>query len=167
MRETIPLADRPSDRWYIAGFLLFACTSILVDRLAALDVDVCAEQRMWGALCWYGRELDPLYLANPQWLRVMSGISAWVFGPIYPWLAWGFWRGSDAVRGPAIAWAVALLYSMVVHLWMELFGDHPPPHPGWLLAIYLPYLVLPAATLWRLRSAKSFDPHEPTRSVSR
>ena len=71
--EPIPLRERPIDRLLIAGFLIFASTSFFVDRLAALDVDFCGEQRMWGALCWYGRTLDPLFLANPQWLRVMSG----------------------------------------------------------------------------------------------
>jgi hypothetical protein len=154
--STLELIDRPRDRWFIVGFVMFACTSVFVDRLAALDVDFCAEQRLWGALCWYGRNLDPLFLANPQWLRVMSGISAWVFGPMYLVLAWAFWRGVDAVRIPAIAWAMAMIYSMVVHLWMELFGDHPPPNPALLLAIYLPYLVLPFAVLGRLRSATPF-----------
>lgn len=150
------LSERRGDRWLIAGFLLFACTSLFVDRLAALDVDVCAEQRMAGLLCWYGRAVDPLYLANPQWLRVMSGISAWVFGPLYLLLAWAFWRGVDAARGPAIAWAVAMIYSLTVHLWMEFFGDHPPAAPGILIAVYFPYALLPALTLARLREPRPF-----------
>lgn len=154
--NTLDLSDRPKDRWFILGFAIFACTSVFVDRLAALDADFCAEDRLWGALCWYGRNLDPLFLANPQWLRVMSGISAWVFGPMYLLLAWAFWRGVDAVRMPAIAWAIAMIYSMMVHLWMEVFGDHPPPNLALLLAIYLPYLVLPFAVLGRLRSPTPF-----------
>lgn len=155
--DTLELRDRPRDRLFIAGFLMFAATSFLVDRLAALDVDVCGEQRMWGALCWYGRNLDPLYLANPQWLRVMSGISAWVFGPMYLVMAWAFWRGVEAIRIPAIVWAVAILYSMVVHLWMEFFGDHPPPNIPILLAIYLPYVALPVALVWRVRRPRPFS----------
>lgn len=159
--EPIPLRARPVDRWLIAGFLLFASTSWFVDRLAALDVDFCGEQRMWGALCWYGRNLDPLFLANPQWLRVMSGISAWVFGPLYLALAWAFWRGVDAVRGPAVAWAVAILYSVTVHLWMEVFGDQPAPRLGILLMVYLPYVLLPVSVLWRLRTATPFTRTAP------
>jgi len=155
--NTLDLGERPKDRWFVLGFVMFAATSFLVDRLAALDVDFCAEQRLWGSLCWYGQHLDPLFLANPQWLRVMSGISAWVFGPMYLVLAWAFWRGVDAVRIPAIAWAIAILYSMVVHLWMEVFGDHPAPNLPLLLAIYLPYVVLPIAVLYRLRSATPFS----------
>ena len=155
--NTLDLGERPKDRWFVLGFVMFASTSFLVDRLAALDVDFCAEQRLWGSLCWYGQHWDPLFLANPQWLRVMSGISAWVFGPMYLVLAWAFWRGIDAVRIPAIAWAIAILYSMVVHLWMEVFGDHPAPNLPLLLAIYLPYVVLPIAVLCRLRSATPFS----------
>ena len=154
--EPIPLRERPLDRWLIAGFVMFAMTSFGVDRLAALDVDFCAEQSMGGALCWYGRRLDPLFLANPQWLRVMSGISAWLFGPLYLALAWGFWRGLDAARGPALAWAVAMVYAMVVHLWMELFGPQPSPRPALMLLVYLPYLALPFVVMARLRTATPF-----------
>lgn len=155
--EPIPLRERPLDRWLILGFLTFAMTSWFVDRLAALDVDFCGEQRLWGSLCWYGRNLDPLFLANPQWLRVMSGVSAWVFGPLYLLLAWGFWRGIEAVRGPAIAWAVAISYSMVLHLWMEFFGDYPPPRPGLMMMVYLPYLLLPLVVVCRLREPTPFS----------
>jgi hypothetical protein len=154
--EPIPLRERAVDRALVGGFLVFAATSVFVDRLAALDVDVCEAGSLGGSLCWYGRTLDPLFLANPQWLRVMSGISAWLFGPLYLAFAWAFARGVDAVRGPALAWAVAILYSMVVHLWMEMFGEHPAPHLGLLLLVYLPYVVLPVLVLWRLRGPTPF-----------
>ncbi|NVB39521.1 DUF2781 domain-containing protein [Pseudenhygromyxa sp. WMMC2535] len=157
MLEPIPLSERRRDLWLIAGFLVFASTSVFVDRLAALDVDFCGQRSLFGALCWYGRNLDPLFLANPQWLRVMSGISAWVFGPLYLLFAWAFWRGVDAVRWPTIAWAVAILYSMVVHLWMEFFGPAPAPHPGLLTLIYLPYVLLPMLALARLRGERPFS----------
>lgn len=157
MHEPIPLRERGTDRLFVIGLVMFAATSLLVDRLAALDVDVCAEQRMFGALCWYGRNIDPLYLANPQWLRVMSGISAWVFGPLYLLLAWGFWRGVDAIREPARAWSWVMIYSMVVHLWMEFFGDHPPANTPAMIAVYLPYMMLPFAVLWRTRDPRPFS----------
>ena len=153
-----PLSQRRGDRWFIAAFLLFACTSFFVDRLAALDVDVCTEARMGGLLCWYGQTIDPLYLANPQWLRVMSGISAWVFGPVYLVLAWAFARGVDACRPVAVAWAVAILYSLVVHVWMELFGAHPSPMPAVMLAVYLPYALVPVLVLARMSRPRPFAP---------
>lgn len=155
--EPTPLGQRPHDRYLIGCFLLFACTSLFVDRLAALDADFCGEQRMGGALCWYGQHIDPLFLANPQWLRVMSGISAYVFGPLYLVIAWAFWRGVEAVRGPALAWAIAILYSLVVHLWMEFFGEHPTPRPVVLLLVYLPYMIVPIIVLARLREARPFS----------
>lgn len=154
--QPIPLAQRPRDRYLMLCFVAFACTSFMVDRLAALDVDVCGEQSLGGSLCWYGRNLDPLFLANPQWLRVLSGISAWVFGPLYVLFAWAVWRGLDSVVPIARAWAVAMLYSMVVHLYMEYFGDYPPPRPWLLLGVYLPYAVLPVLVLVRLRDDRPF-----------
>jgi hypothetical protein len=156
-REPIPLEARPRDRIFIVSFLLFFCTSMFVDRLSALDVDFCGEQRMGGALCWYGRTIDPLFLANPQWLRVMSGISAYVFGPLYLLLAWAFWRGVEAARGPALAWAVAILYSLALHLHMEFFGGYPSPRPVVLLLVYLPYVVVPIAVMLRLRENRPFS----------
>lgn len=152
-----PLSQRRGDRWIIAALLLFACTSLFVDRLAALDVDVCAEQRMAGMLCWYGQTIDPLYLDNPQWLRVMSGISAWIFGPVYLLLAWAFWRGVDACRFVAIAWAVAMSYSLIVHIWMEFFGPLPSPMPATMLAVYLPYMLLPVIVIARMRHERPFQ----------
>lgn len=157
VQRPIPLAARPRDRWLIVAFVCFACTSVFIDRLAALDVDMCGEQRLWGALCWYGQTIDPLFLDNPQWLRVMSGISAWVFGPLYLILAWAVWRGVDAARGPALAWAVAMLYSLVVHLWMEFFGDHPPPRPLALSLVYLPYVLVPFWVLRRMSDPRPFS----------
>jgi hypothetical protein len=155
--EPTPLAERPRDRLFIACFLMFACTSLFVDRLAALDVDFCGEQRMGGALCWYGRNIDPLFLANPQWLRVMSGISAWIFGPLYLLLAWAFLRGVEAARAPALAWAIAILYSLAVHLWMEFFGELPSPRPVVLLLVYLPYVIVPILVILRLREVRPFS----------
>jgi hypothetical protein len=55
-----------------------------------------------------------------------------------------------------------MLYSMVVHLWMEFFGEHPPPRPGLLLLVYLPYALVPALIGLRLRGPQPF-----TRRVDR
>ena len=155
--EPIPLSERPRDRWFIAFFLMFACTSFFVDRYAALDVDMCGEQTMRGALCWYGQTFDPLFLANPQWLRVISGISAWVFGPLYLLLAWAFWRGVESARPPALVWAISILYSLVLHLWMEFFGDYPSPRPFMMMLFYWPYVLVPVAVLIRLRETRPFS----------
>lgn len=159
-REPIPLVERPGDRWLIALCLLFASTSLFVDRLAALDADFCADAHLWGSLCWYGQTFDPLFLANPQWLRVMSGISAWVFGPVYLLMAWGIRAGNEAVRALALPWSVAMLYSMAVHVHMELFGPLAPPHPLVLALIYLPYALAPVLVIRRF-----WRPHPFTRAV--
>jgi hypothetical protein len=155
--EPIPLSERPRDRWFIFFFLMFASTSFFVDRLSALGVDFCAEQSLGGSLCWYGRTIDPLFLANPQWLRVISGISAWIFGPTYLLLAWAFWRGAASARGPAVGWAIAILYSLCLHLWMEFFGGHPSPRPIVMMGFYVPYVIVPIAVLVRLRDEKPFS----------
>jgi hypothetical protein len=46
---------------------------------------------------------------------------------------------------------------MVVHMWMEFFGEYPPPRPGILIAIYLPYVILPIVAAARVRSSHPFS----------
>lgn len=152
-----PLERRPHDRWLVAGLVIFALTSVFVDRLAAMDVDFNGDGWWLGVLRWYGENYDPLFLANPQWLRVMSGISAFIFGPAYLVIAWATVRGENAIRTPALVLASTLLYSMVVHLWMELYGEYPVPNLPVLLAVYAPYAAMPFALFWRFRRRSPFS----------
>ncbi|MEX1362485.1 MAG: emopamil-binding family protein, partial [Nannocystaceae bacterium] len=106
---------------------------------------------LWG----YGELYDPLVSQNPHFLRVMSGISAFVFGPLELLIAYGLWKQRPWVRTPAFVWSVAMLYSMVVHTIVELWGDVPPPHPVIAVAAYSAYIAVPIALLWRLRAPAS------------
>jgi hypothetical protein len=127
----------------------FAATSFLFDRAAALDlVAPDSPDPLGRAVYWYGMRWDPLVAENPLFLRVMSGISAFVFGPFCLWLARGLWRGTAAVRMPALVWATAMTYSMIVHVIVEVCGEVPPPNLPVFVAIYTPYAVVP---LWIVR----------------
>ena len=94
---------------------------------------------------------DPLVVANPLFLQVMSGISAFVFGPLYFWLARGLWRRDPKVRAPALFWVVAMIYSMIVHVAVELWGELPPPNLMVFVGVYAPYVVVPLLVAWRVR----------------
>lgn len=133
-------------------FLGFAATSFLFDRAAGLDwVGPDTADPFGRALYWYGVKYDPLVAANPLVLRLMSAISAFIFGPFYLVLARGLWRGSASIRTPAIVYGWVMLYSMVIHIVYELWGELPPPNLAVFAGVYAPYVVAPALLLWRLR----------------
>jgi len=138
------------DRILAITLLGMAIAAFTMDRSAAMDLCAPDSPDPFGRALWgYGERYDPLVSANPHFLRVMSGISAFVFGPIELALAWGLWKQRTGVRAPAIGWSVAMLYSMVVHTIVEFWGSMPPPHPGIALAAYAAYIVVPLVLLRR------------------
>jgi hypothetical protein len=150
---------RTLDAFFVATFVAFALTSFLFDRAGALDtVGPDSADPFGRALYWYGVRYDPLVAENPWFLQVMSAISAFVFGPIYLYLAHGFLKRREAIRLPAIAWAWVMLYSMVVHVAIELWGDAPPPSTLVFAATYAIYCVAPVLLLYRVRSSPIFGP---------
>jgi hypothetical protein len=145
------------DRLLIASLLGFCATSWLFDRAAALDwVGPDVADPFGRALWWYGQNFDPLVAENPLFLRVMSGISAFAFGALYPVLAWGIAKRRNWVRGPSIVYAAMMLYSMFVHVVVELTCDTPPPNLPVFLGTYVPYIVVPAVLAWRMSPRRPF-----------
>lgn len=140
-----------------ATLLGFAATSLLFDRAAAMDAVGPESADPFGRALWlYGTKFDPLVAENPLFLRVMSGISAFVFGPFYFVLAWGLAKRRDFIRVPTIVWATAMLYSMVVHVVVELACATPPPNLPVFFGVYAAYVAAPILLLWRVAPARPF-----------
>ncbi len=134
----------------------FALTSFGFDRAAALDLVAADSPDPFGRwLHWYGIRFDPLVAANPLFLRVMSGVSAFVFGPFYLWAARALWRGDPRLARPAEIYLALMIYSMVVHVAVELWGELPAPDRVVLALVYAPYLVVPFALVRRARALHS------------
>ncbi len=148
-----PLRERPFDIVLVVFLVTFAITSLVFDRTAAFEPDLPnATTGLAGALRGYGELLDPLVLANPLWLRFMSGISGLVFGAYYIIATYAFVRGREWIREPTLLYSGAMFYSVVVHVFMELAGDLPPPNVPLVLLIYAAYALLPVALairVWR------------------
>lgn len=146
-----------SDAFLVATLCAFAATSLLVDRTAALDIIGPESADPFArAMYWYGVRYDPLVVANPLFLQVMSAISAFVFGPLYLWLARALWRRDSAIRVPALLYSVAMLYSMIVHVAVELWGEMPPPNMLVFVGVYTPYVLVPLLLAWRVRRPDPF-----------
>lgn len=147
------------DRVLLAFALVFASTSLLFDRMAALEPGPLAptSEGLRGLFYWWGSTYDPLIVLNPLWLQIMSGISAFVFGPFYVALAYALVRRRPWIRGPALAYCAAMLYSMVVFLGVHSFGEPRPP-VLWLVALlYAPYVIFPLALLRRMLPGPPFE----------
>lgn len=143
---------RSIDAFFVVTFVAFALTSFLFDRTGAIDnIAPDSGDPFARAMYWYGVRYDPLIVANPLFLQVMSGISAFVFGPLYLVLAWGLHHERPWFRTPAVVWAWLMLYSMVVHVAVELWGDHPPPDLLVFTGVYAFYAVVPVLLLVHLR----------------
>jgi EXPERA (EXPanded EBP superfamily) len=145
---------RPRSRFDVllaATMLAFAVTSLLFDRAAALDLVAADSPDLFGRLLWqFGVAYDPLVAHNPLFLRVMSGVSAFGFGPFYLWGARALWRGDPRLRVPALVYASVMSYSMLVHVAVELHGELPPPDLLVFVLVYAPYCALPIALLARV-----------------
>lgn len=145
------LAVARTDQLLITTFVAFSATSLLFDRAAAMDwVGPDVGDPFGRALWWYGVNFDPLVAQNPLFLRVMSAISAFVFGPFYLVLAWALAKRRAWIRTPALAYCTVMLYSMTVHVVVELWCETPPLNLPVFVATYAMYLVAPAVLLWRM-----------------
>lgn len=143
---------RGVDRALLVVALSFACTSALFDRMAALEPGPLepASEGLRGFFYWWGATYDPLIALNPLWLQIVSGISAFVFGPFYVLLAYALVRRRAWIRWPAVVYAAVMLYSMVLFLGVHTFGEPRPP-VMWLVGLlYAPYVLFPLALLWRM-----------------
>ncbi len=156
-RIPIPLAERRLDLVFVVGFSLFAMTSALFDRMAAIDVDFAHDSSpLAQALYHYGTTVDPLVVDNPLWLQVMSAISAFVFGPFYLVLVYCFVTARDWIRLPAFIYASAMLYSVIVHVILEYAGDLPPLNHAAFVGTYFAYAALPLALMFRMGKPHPF-----------
>ncbi len=136
------------DRALVLALVAFGATSLLFDRAAGLDLVGPESPDPFGRMLWaYGVRFDPLVAENPLFLRIMSFISGFVYGPLHLWLARALARRDPAIVGPARVWAHTILYSMVVHVAAEILWPRPPASWAILTAIYAPYVVVPLAVL--------------------
>ena len=134
--------------------------TLLVDGQALLP----AALYTWGprdALSWYlGWSRDPLMGAPPLWFRAVIAGELTLQVPFFFAALAAFFAaraggaGSDIrwLRVPAIAYGAHTATTMIPILATCALADAPglgPRERAVLVAIYLPYLIMPLAILWR------------------
>jgi hypothetical protein len=159
--EVLALRNRPIDIVFMVVFLIFAVTSAIADAIPTLGVKMApdAPTFLGRANYWYAFGCDPLFLNPPSWMRIVTGLSAFVYGPFYILLAYTLARGKNWIQLPAVIYAtmISTLTGIVV-FGVEFFGE-----PQWrcqnvskFLMYNIPYVVIPLFLLIRMRSPNPF-----------
>ena len=158
----LPLRERRWDVFFAAVFALFACTSAISDAIPTLGLEISRHAPTWfGRANWsYGHDTDPLFIHPPVWMRFVTGLSAFVYGPFYLVLVYALVRGRNWIQVPAIMYATAIsVITGVIVFGAEFFGEDPAmrvQNVPKFLALNLPYVIVPILLLARMRKAAPF-----------
>ena len=122
---TLPLSERKYDWIFIVFFSVFVFTSFAADMVNAIMRPDPESGYFWARAVYnlYAYGNDPLLIANPMFLRMMTAISAFLFGPFYIVLVFAFVKGKNWIRPFALVYAGMIVESMIVLLGVEFAGD--------------------------------------------
>ena len=151
-------ARHPLDRLFIVAFSIFAFTSLILEQWIVFGVDLrTATDPLGRAWRWYAETFDPLLLDRLLSIRVMFGIDAFVFGTCYLVLVYAFVRQRNWIRLPALLFASAMFYSVVVYVLMEAFSEHAEQtNLPMVLLIGSPYTLMPLLLVYRMWKPNPF-----------
>jgi hypothetical protein len=163
-RQPVPIGRRRTDLVFVAFFLLnVAFITYVVDLEQLVIADPARftyppwpPAPLVDLVHWYGRHFDPLLMARPPFWRMTIWIDVLLFGPFYLSAIYAFLRGRDWIRVPALVWSGLMTANVLIILMEERYGVWATPHFGLVLALNLPWLLLPAAIVWRMRRDHPF-----------
>jgi len=163
-RVPVPLRERRGDLAFLAFYALNATVITYIVDLEQLVIADPADfsPPVWppaplvDLVHWYGRAFDPLLLARPPFWQMTIWIDVLFFGPFYLAALYAFARGRDWIRVPALVWSGTMLANVLIILMEERFGAHASPHFGVVLAANGSWLLMPLATIWRMRRDHPF-----------
>jgi emopamil binding protein len=158
---TLPLRERRVDLFFAVVFAAFTVTSLISDLLPTIGVDFSRPSANFFAQSnyWYAHDADPLFMHPPVWMRIVTGLSAFVYMPFYIVLVAALIRGWNWIQLPSVIYAtmIATLTGVVV-FGVEFFGEEAwrTQNPGKFLAFNLPYVLIPLLLLVRMRKPAPF-----------
>jgi hypothetical protein len=139
------------DRLFVACFAVFAFTSICMEPYITFGVNLArATSPLGRAWYFYARNWDPLFLDQPAYMRVMTGIDEWVYGPMYLVLIYAFVRRRDWIRLPGLLYCGAIIYSTLVYFLTEFLTEGHRANLTMVTLVNIPYTIVPCLLVWRL-----------------
>lgn len=162
--KTIPFSERRMD-WIFVGFFLinlFFITYIVDIEQLVIPDPVHFQQPLWPPAPMvqmvhsYGNSFDPLLMARPQWWKMTIWIDVLFYGPFYAFAIYAFVKGRDWIRIPAIFYSGMMFADVFIILGEELAGPYATPQFSFVLALNLPWLLMPIFLTLRLRKEHPF-----------
>lgn len=157
----LPLRERKFDFFFIVLFSLFFITSMIADAVPTLGLEMKPDSENWivRANYDYAYGCDPLFINPPVWMQLVTGLSAFVYGPFYLVLVFAFIKGKNWIQVPAIMYGTAIsVITGVIVFGVEFWGE-----PEWrcqnvakFLPYNLPYVLVPVLLIIRMRKHHPF-----------
>lgn len=155
------LRDRPVDIFFMIIFTLFIVTSCIADMVPTLGIgfNQPSDNIIVNANYWYAEGTDPLFQNPPVWMRIVTGLSAFVYMIFYIVLVIALARGWNKIQLPSVIYAtmIASITGIIV-FGVEFFGEPQwrTPNPVKFLAFNIPYVAIPLLLLVRMRKPMPF-----------
>jgi len=157
----LPLRERPIDIFFMVVFSLFIVTSCIADMIPTLGIDFNqpSDNFIVNSNYWYAEGCDPLFQNPPVWMRIVTGLSAFVYMPFYIVLVLSLWRGWNRIQLPSVIYATMIsAITGIIVFGVEFFGEPQwrTPNPAKFLSFNSPYVLLPILLLIRMRKPSPF-----------
>jgi len=157
----LPLRERKIDIFFVVIFTVFTITSIISDLLPTIGVDFSHPSSNFFVQSnyWYAHDADPLFMNPPIWMRIITGLSAFVYMPFYPVLVVALVKAWNWIQLPAVIYATMIVtLTGIVVFGVEFFGEEAlrTGNPAKFLAFNLPYVLIPLILLIRMRKPLPF-----------
>src|SRR5215216_3021218 len=167
--NTIPFSQRRVDWIFVAFFLInfFFITYIVdIEQLIIPDPNnfrqlIWPPQSMVQLVHWYGSSFDPLLMARPQWWKMTIWVDVLFYGPFYALAVYAFVKGKDWIRIPAFFYSGMMFMGVMIILGEEVAGPHATTHLPLVLALNLPWLLMPIFLTFRLHKEHPFTSELP------
>ncbi len=157
----LPLRQRPIDIVFAVFFTLFIVTSCIADMLPTLGIDFTQPTGNFlvDSNYWYAHDADPLFMNPPVWMRIVTGLSAFVYMLFYFVLVPALLKGWNWIQLPAVIYATMIsTITGIIVFGVEFFGEpeFQTQNPVKFLAFNLPYVLVPLLLLIRMRKPLPF-----------
>lgn len=158
----LALHQRKSDYIFVIFFSLFFITSMISDLIPTWYGELVPNHPnpLMQANYDYAKGCDPLFLHPPFWMRIVTGLSAFVYGPFYLILVWAFIKGKNWIQVPAIIYGTMIsVITGILVFGVEFFGEAEwqCQNPGKFLPLNLPYVIIPVLLIIRMRKEQPFS----------
>jgi hypothetical protein len=157
----LPLNERRIDLFFAVLFVIFAITSGISDAIPTLGIEMSPDSAnpLARANYWYAIDADPLFMHPPIWMRFVTGLSTFVYGPFYLLLSYCLVKGKNWIQLPSVIYATMIAgITGVLVFGVEFFGEPEfrTHNPVKFLSLNLPYVLMPILLLVRMRKPMPF-----------